>query len=81
MEFSQFAFWLLCGLLIVVVTGVGWFFQALIVEIRGMRCEMNELNQTLAKVVINQEWHGKEILRLETRLNTLEDKDTNKSCN
>jgi hypothetical protein len=79
MDFNQFAFWLLCSLLATSVLGVGWFFQALIVEIKGMRSEMSELNSKLAQVVTNQEWHARDILRLETRVNTLENK-TN-SCN
>lgn len=79
MDFNQFAFWLLCGLLMTIVAGVGWFFQALIIEIKGMRNEMSELNQKLAQVVTNQEWHSRDILKLESRVNTLENKIN--SCN
>lgn len=72
MTFNQFAFWLLCGLLTLIVLGAGRFLNALIAEIKGMRSEMSELNNKLAQVVINQDWHGREMLRLEHRVNELD---------
>jgi predicted DNA-binding ribbon-helix-helix protein len=72
MEFHAFAFWLLCSLLGVLCAGLGWFFTALISEIKGMREEMSNLNSKLAVVVANQDWHGKELLRLEKRVETIE---------
>lgn len=72
MEFSQFAFWLLCGLLTIITILAGKFLSAMISEIRGVRLEMSELNSKLAQVVTNQDWHGREILRLEHRVNDLD---------
>jgi TM2 domain-containing membrane protein YozV len=72
MDFQQFAFWILCGLLTILVSGLGWFLSALISEIKGMRLEMSHLNEKLATVVANQDWHGKELLRLEKRVETIE---------
>jgi hypothetical protein len=74
MEFNQFSFWLLCSALVALVSAVAWFLNSLLIEIRGVRIEMNSLNEKLAHVVTNQDWHGKEILRLESRLNSLENK-------
>lgn len=74
MEFHAFAFWLLCGLMGVLCTGLGWFFVALISEIKGMRNEMAQLNEKLAVVVANQDWHAKELLRLEKRVDLIETK-------
>lgn len=72
MEFQQFAFWLLCGLLGILVAGLGWFLTNLIAEIKLVRVEMSSLNEKLATVVTNQDWHGKELLRLEKRVELLE---------
>lgn len=72
MDFVQFAFWLLCGLLSTLVLAIGWFLSALISELRGMRSEMSQLNERLAQVVTNQDWHGKELNRLDLRINILE---------
>lgn len=72
MEFNQFAYWLLCGLLTVIATVLGWFFTQLIIEIKKMRIEMNDLNNKLSQVVTNQTWHERDILRLDNRLNELE---------
>ena len=71
-QFQDFAFWLLCGSLGLIVIMVGWFLQTLLGEIRGVRVEMADLNQTLVKVVTNQDWHGKEIERLNSRVEKLE---------
>lgn len=72
MEFNEFAFWLLTAVLSVIAMGVGWFLVALIGEIKGMREEMGKLNEKLAHVVVNQDWHAKEILRLERRIDEIE---------
>jgi hypothetical protein len=72
MEFQEFAFWLLCGTLAMLVGIVAWFLQTLLGEIKGVRIEMVDLNQTLVKVVTNQDWHGKEIERLNGRVEKLE---------
>jgi hypothetical protein len=72
MNFPDFAFWLLCGALGVIVSAVGWFLHSLISEIRAMRLEMASLNEKLVQVVVNQDWHGREIVRLEKRLETIE---------
>ena len=72
MDFNQFAFWLLCSVLGLLALGLGWFLQALITEIRGMRLEMSQLNEKLAQVVTNQDWHGKELNRLDLRIHALE---------
>jgi Tfp pilus assembly protein PilO len=72
MNWPEFAFWLLCGLMTVLVSGVGWFLHSLISEIKAMRMEMQSLNEKLVQVVVNQDWHGKEINRLEKRVETME---------
>jgi hypothetical protein len=72
MNFPDFAFWLLCGALGIIVSAVGWFLHSLISEIRAMRLEMASLNEKLVQVVVNQDWHGREIVRLEKRLETIE---------
>lgn len=72
MDFNTFAFWLMCGAIGLVVVMVGWFLKALLAEVRLVRGEMNTLNMSLVKVVSNQEWHGKEIDRLNGRVERLE---------
>jgi hypothetical protein len=75
MEFNQFAFWLLCGLLGLFAAGIAKFLNDLILEIKGMRIEMAQMNEKLTHVVTNQDWHQKELTRLEKRLNILEEKN------
>lgn len=58
MEFTAFAFWLLCGLLTIAVVVLGFFLQ-------GILAEMKKLNDRLIQVVTNQEWHYREILKLQ----------------
>jgi hypothetical protein len=72
MAWPDFAFWLLCGALGIIVSAVGWFLHSLISEIRAMRLEMASLNEKLVQVVVNQDWHGKEITRLEKRVEQIE---------
>jgi len=72
MEFHQFAFWLLTALFGLLCAGLGWFFIALISEIKGMRQEMAHLNEKLATVVANQDWHAKELSRLDSRVEKIE---------
>jgi hypothetical protein len=57
MDFNAFAFWLLCGLLGLAVTVLGFFLS-------GILGEMKKLNDRLIQVVTNQEWHYREILNL-----------------
>jgi hypothetical protein len=57
MSFDAFSFWLLCGLLGLGVTVLGFFLQ-------GILAEMKKLNDRLIQVVTNQEWHYREILNL-----------------
>lgn len=75
MDFHAFAFWLLCSLIGVLCMCLGWFFVALISEIKGMRTEMAGLNEKLATVVTNQDWHGRELSRLEKRVDSIEIKN------
>lgn len=75
MNFESFIFWLLCGSLGLIVTLAGFFSRALLAEIKGVRIEMNSLNLTLVKVVSGQEWHAKEIDRLNDRVDRLERED------
>jgi hypothetical protein len=57
MDFNTFAFWLLCGLLALAITVLGFF-------LKGILDEMKTLNAQLISVVTNQEWHYREILAL-----------------
>jgi len=74
MSLSNFEFWLMCGLISVLIIVVGWFLSALISEVKGLRTEMGAMNEKLAAVITNQDWHGKELARLDTRLSKLEDR-------
>jgi len=75
MAWEQFLGWLVCGLLGLFVTGIFTFLSMLIGEIKKMREEMSKLNEKLVELVTNQEWQGREILRLEQRINDVENKD------
>lgn len=72
MELTSFEFWLLTGLITVLIVVLGWFLSSLINEIKGVRSEMNNLNEKLATVITNQDWHAKELTRLDSRLSRLE---------
>lgn len=72
MDFNQFAFWMLCGLLTISVSALAWFLNSLISEIHLMRTEMSSLNEAIVKVVTNLDWHGKELNRLDSRLSSIE---------
>lgn len=74
MQLTQFEFWIISGLITILIIIVGWFLVALLGEIKGVRGEMGEMNQKLAAVITNQDWHSKELSRLDTRVGKLEDK-------
>lgn len=76
--------WLIAASISALSICVGWFLvwlasemketrNLLIAEVRGVRDEMSDLNKKLAQVVTNQDWHSREILRLEQRINDIED--------
>lgn len=64
MDFNTFAFWLLCGLLGLAVTVLGFFLS-------GILNEMKTLNAQLIQVVTNQEWHYREIIKLREDVDAL----------
>lgn len=66
MDFTNFAFWLLCGLLTLAVIVLGFFLQ-------GILAEMKKLNDRLIQVVTNQEWHYREILKLQDDVTKLKE--------
>lgn len=57
MEFNEFAFWLLCGLLAGGVCIFAFF-------LKGILDEMKAMNGQLIKVITNQEWHFEAIQEL-----------------
>jgi len=69
---TNFEFWIVTGLITVLIVVLGFFLGALIAEIKGMRHEMSSLNEKIATIVANQDWHGKELARLDHRLAKLE---------
>lgn len=76
MDFNQFAFWLLCGLLSAIAFIIWTFLSQLISVIKNVQVEMSQLNEKMAAVVTNLDWHGKELSKLDSRLTKVE--ETNK---
>jgi len=76
MNISDFEFWLMSGLIAVLILVIGFFLQALIGEIKGMRAEMSALNGKIATIVTNQEWHYTELSRLDSRISRIENNTT-----
>jgi hypothetical protein len=74
MDFREFSFWLLCGSITSIGLIVWHFLSSLILEIRLVRQEMADLNQKMATVVTNLDWHGKELSKLDSRLTMVEKK-------
>ena len=72
MELTNFEFWLISGLITLLIVVLGWFLSSLIGEIKGVRTEMNSLNEKLATVITNQDWHAKELTRLDARIDKIE---------
>jgi phage shock protein A len=84
---EQILFWAGTGLVVLLLTVVGFFLSTLVAEIKdfkssligqigGVQIEMNELNKKLAEVITNQDWHKKELERLDSRMGKIEDKNT-----
>ena len=55
------------------VSEISEFRSSLIEQIDGVKTEMSGLNEKLAVVITNQDWHAKEITRLDSRMSKIED--------
>lgn len=84
---EQILFWAGTGLIVLLLIVVGFFLSSVVSEIKdfktslisqigGVQNEMNELNKKLAEVITNQDWHKKELERLDSRVGKIEDKGT-----
>ena len=74
MDFNQFSFWLLTGLLGLTALGAAKFLQELLDKLDSVRDEMHKLNEKIGSVITNQEWYEREIAKLESRVLNLEKK-------
>lgn len=74
MSLTSFEFWLLAGLVSILIVVIGKFLSSLLDEIRGMRIEITDLNKVMTKVVNNQDWHAEKLASLDLRISRLENK-------
>ena len=71
MDFVQFAFWMLTGLLVTLMTTIGWFCVRILDTLKNMDGNIAGLNNKVAVVIEKQSWHEKEIERLDKRIDDI----------
>jgi len=72
MSLTSFEFWFISGLITLLIIVIGYFLSILIGEVKKMGTEMTMLNEKIAIVVTNQDWHKMELARLDSRISKLE---------